>query len=280
MTKDFWEYDPATNTWTQKADFGGTGRTYAVGFAINSNGYIGMGAALDNNYQVIDFQDFWAYDPTADTWTQKSDFGGKQTAAVGFAIGSKGYIGTGIDDPNINSTIKDFWEYDPNTDAWTQKAAFGGTARTLATGFSIGNKGYIGTGIPDFNSISITKDFWEYTPNVVSIISLNPIADKTSLWPPDNQMVDVTIQVNANDSAGRPVTLYAQVSCNEPAKRGQDWTQPVIDQETGVISLSLRASRSGNGTGRIYTIIVTATGTEGNSETETVSIVVPHDQGK
>ena len=25
-TNDFWEYDPATNAWTQKADFGGTAR--------------------------------------------------------------------------------------------------------------------------------------------------------------------------------------------------------------------------------------------------------------
>src|SRR5436190_22202994 len=32
--KDFWEYDPATDTWTQKADFGGTGRSDAVAFTI------------------------------------------------------------------------------------------------------------------------------------------------------------------------------------------------------------------------------------------------------
>ena len=26
IKNDFWEYDPATNAWTQKADFGGTAR--------------------------------------------------------------------------------------------------------------------------------------------------------------------------------------------------------------------------------------------------------------
>ena len=31
-------------------------------------------------------------------------------------------------------------------DTWTQKADFGGTARDSAVGFSIGSKGYIGTG--------------------------------------------------------------------------------------------------------------------------------------
>ena len=32
LYNDFWEYDPATNAWTQKADFGGTARDRAVGF--------------------------------------------------------------------------------------------------------------------------------------------------------------------------------------------------------------------------------------------------------
>ena len=40
---DFWEYDPTTNTWTQKANFGGTPRDGAVGFSIGSKGYIGTG---------------------------------------------------------------------------------------------------------------------------------------------------------------------------------------------------------------------------------------------
>ena len=33
----------AANTWTQKADFGGTARCGAVGFSIGSKGYIGTG---------------------------------------------------------------------------------------------------------------------------------------------------------------------------------------------------------------------------------------------
>ena len=34
VRKDFWRYDPSSNSWTQKADFGGTARRAAVGFAI------------------------------------------------------------------------------------------------------------------------------------------------------------------------------------------------------------------------------------------------------
>jgi hypothetical protein len=40
---DFWEYDPATNAWTQKANFAGLARETPVGFAIGNKGYIGCG---------------------------------------------------------------------------------------------------------------------------------------------------------------------------------------------------------------------------------------------
>src|SRR5688572_30165039 len=41
---------------------------------------------------------------------------------------------------------------------WTQKANFGGTPRYLPAGFSIGTKGYMGTGW----TTGGTNDFWEW----------------------------------------------------------------------------------------------------------------------
>ena len=166
FTKDFWEYDPSTNVWTQKADFGGTARANAVGFSIGSKGYIGTG-----NDDVSFYRDFWEYDPSTNAWTQKADFGGTaRTRAVGFVISSKGYLGTGNDDLNGNGFRKDFWEYDPAANTWTQKADFGGTARFFATGFSIGSKGYIGTG---WDLVVNYKDFWEYTPGDLPVVMLS-----------------------------------------------------------------------------------------------------------
>ncbi len=46
-------------------------------------------------------------------------------------------------------------------DTWVQKADFGGTPRAEAVGFSIGNKGYIGTGNGEGGE---GKDFWQYDP--------------------------------------------------------------------------------------------------------------------
>ncbi|MBX7110126.1 MAG: T9SS type A sorting domain-containing protein [Chitinophagales bacterium] len=152
----------AQDTWTQKADFGGTARYGAVGFSIGNKGYIGTGGQEQNptSYNI----DFWEYDAASDVWTQKADFGGEsRLSAVGFSIGTKGYLGTGYKYDGAYNYYKDFWEYDPLNNAWTKKADFGGVARRNAVGFSIGNKGYIGTGgaYPYYYT-----DFWEYDPYI------------------------------------------------------------------------------------------------------------------
>ncbi len=156
--KDFWEYDPISNTWTQKSDFGGNARINAVGFSIGTKGYIGTGSlTVDNNSYT---KDFWEYNPVNNIWFRKSDFLGiRRNSAVGFSIENKGYIGTGsASDGNFKN---DFWEYNPNIDTWIQKSDFGGIPRKEAVGFSIGSKGYIGAG---GDQISPTNDFWEYDP--------------------------------------------------------------------------------------------------------------------
>jgi N-acetylneuraminic acid mutarotase len=43
---------------------------------------------------------------------------------------------------------------------WTQKADFGGIPRADGIGFSIGNKGYMGTGYTG----TYSTDWWEYDP--------------------------------------------------------------------------------------------------------------------
>src|SRR5450759_459476 len=92
-------------------------------------------------------------------WVSLSDFDGlPRSDAVGFSIGTKGYIGTGYDG---DERLKDFWEYDVSKNSWTQKADFPGVARNSAVGFGTDTKGYIGTGFDGKNKL---KDFWEFDP--------------------------------------------------------------------------------------------------------------------
>lgn len=113
----------------------------------------------------------------SNAWTSISNFGGTaRSSAVGFAIGTKGYVGTGTD----GSRRKDFWEWDQGTNTWTQKADFGGTARTGAAGFSIGNFGYIVGGFDASGGVSgpSVSSGYKYDPstNTWSAIASAPFA--------------------------------------------------------------------------------------------------------
>jgi hypothetical protein len=163
---DFWEYHPRSNYWTQKANFEGAARYNAVGFSIGDKGYIGTGAYYGSSTY---YKDFWEYNPDSDTWTQKANielpFIAQRSAAVGFSIGSKGYVGLGTvvyllwGFIPINIYFSDFYEYDQTANTWTMKKSFSGGARYDAVGFSIGSKGYVGTG---YDGSTFYNDFWEY----------------------------------------------------------------------------------------------------------------------
>ena len=156
---DFFEYDPATDAWTQKANFLGGARTEAVGFSLNGFGYIGTGFTSNTGDQF----DMWQYDPVTNTWVQAPSFGGTpRRGAACFVIGSSAYVGSGYG--ASSGTKYDLWEF--NGGGWTQKANLGGTPgwpRLNGIGFSIGTKGYFGLG-QNGTSGSGLGDVWEYSP--------------------------------------------------------------------------------------------------------------------
>jgi N-acetylneuraminic acid mutarotase len=111
---DFWEYDPAADIWTRKADFPGTARGYALGFSINNKGYLGMGMTnIDNaGVNMVLARDIWEYDPTGNSWVARGECAGQARAmAVGFVLGSYMYIGGGNNAANQN--LLDFWRMRP-----------------------------------------------------------------------------------------------------------------------------------------------------------------------
>jgi N-acetylneuraminic acid mutarotase len=160
IPNEFWEYDPETNSWAQKATIPVVpGRTGAIGFSIGSKGYIGMGVKAEGMFNSY-YEDFWEWDQGSNIWTKKADFPGNiRTLAVAFSIGNKGYIGTGSDGITFS---REFWEWDQATNVWSRKADFGGIARYRAVGFSLGNKGYIGLGKGAGPGSTTFEDIWEW----------------------------------------------------------------------------------------------------------------------
>jgi hypothetical protein len=101
------------------------------------------------------------------------------------------------------------------------------------------------------------------------IDSASPSPD--SLWPPNHKMVAVTIAAAVTDAVdAAPVTRIVSVTSNEGGSA--DW------QITGPLSLNLRATRLGEGSGRIYTITIESRDASGNVSTTTTTVVVPHNQ--
>lgn len=157
---DLWEYDDVLNSWTQKASLA-TGVFAAAAFVVNNKGYVTSGYGTLSNSE---------YDPLNNSWTVKNPFPFLLVGAAGFGIGNYGYVGTGIINLTSNTSTKQLWQYHFSTDSWTQKTDFGGDARTGAIGFTIGGKGYIGTGN---SSAGFYSDFWEYTPDPVGTEEFN-----------------------------------------------------------------------------------------------------------
>jgi len=168
--KDFWMYDPATDTWTQKTSMGGTKRSGAVAFVYKNQGYVVSGT---NVGAVVN--DFWMYDPVADKWSEKRAISNVSTdtyddaygtliersGAVAFVMGDKAYLCTGI---SGSTMLKSVWEYDFATDLWVIKTPWEGLERTQAIGFTLKNRGFLGTGK---NNTYYFDDFREFFPTVL-----------------------------------------------------------------------------------------------------------------
>jgi N-acetylneuraminic acid mutarotase len=154
---DFWEYNPVTNIWTQKASFpgfGGLGIYFATGFNIDSKGYVCGGKTGPNAYS----NQLWEYKPSIDEWVQRANFpGGVRYQLSSFSVGYNGYVGLGA---NQDVFKKDFWKYNGGTNQWTPIADLPAWERGGASTFTIGESGFVCLG----SNGGVLNDLWEYQP--------------------------------------------------------------------------------------------------------------------
>lgn len=154
---DFWEYNPMTNAWTQKANYpgnGGQGVYFATAFSVDNKGYICGGKVGPNNYS----NQLWEYKPSLDVWTQRTNFpGGVRYQLTAFTIQNDAYVGFGADQ---NIYKKDLWKYSVGTNQWSQRASLPGPERGSTVSFSIGWRGFVCGG----TNGGMLDDLWEYNP--------------------------------------------------------------------------------------------------------------------
>lgn len=189
VLKDWWEYDPATNAWSQKADYiGGTsaGNYGVLTLSIDEYVYITGGAFTDQNLH--------RYDKKTNTWTTIGPTPDTFSNTEGFAINGKGYalkgntvyefdpvvatwttknsapFGASIwqgafatDEKGYVRTSSGFYEYKPTTDQWILRASFPGIATSASMNFTQRDKLYVVAGYGGGLS-NVTKEVWEYDP--------------------------------------------------------------------------------------------------------------------
>ena len=128
---------------------------------------------------------------------------------------------------------------------------------------------------------SITTCSFPVTVNdVQGPIVTAPTASPNSLWPPNHKYEDVTISYSTADNCSLPSSIACalSVASNEPINGTGDGDNAPDWQVVDSHHVKLRSERSGNGTGRIYTVTVTCIDNAGVSSSRTVTVTVPHNQ--
>jgi len=97
----------------------------------------------------------------ASNWKKLSNFSNRIIEkGIAFPSGDFAYAGLGTDNSGYRN---DFWKYSPEKDIWEQAENFPAQQRIFSVAFSIGSKGYVGTGLAGTESMHQgTNDFWEY----------------------------------------------------------------------------------------------------------------------
>jgi hypothetical protein len=148
----------------------------------------------------------------------------------------------------------------------------------VSDGEEIANTATVSTPTPDPAADDENETVFIDVLNPPPVIT-NETATPSVLWPPNHRMASVTVDYTVVDNCG-PVAVGLQVASNEAidgvgdGHSSPDWE--VMDAH----QVRLRAERSGNGAGRIYSVAITASDSANQSATRAVAVYVPHSGGR
>lgn len=111
------------------------------------------------------------------------------------------------------------------------------------------------------------------------VITLN--GNSIEIWPPNKSMHTINVAdlvANAVDNFDPNVNLNSVVIASVSSDEGTAASGDIVIAGN-CKSVQLRATRNGNGDGRVYTITFSARDAAGNTSFVTAKVTVPHDQG-
>jgi PKD domain/FG-GAP repeat len=131
-----------------------------------------------------------------------------------------------------------------------------------------------GNGGSDSDTVTITVV--DTSGPAITAASASPAV----LWSANHKLVPVSMSVTAIDNCSAVTCRIVSVASNEPVNgvgdgdAAPDWTI------TGELTVSLRAERAGQGSGRVYSIVVECADIYGNTSKTTVTVTVPNSQAE
>jgi probable HAF family extracellular repeat protein len=203
----------------------------------------------------------WANDTTPQSL---GTLGGTMSAAL--AVDNNGDV-AGWSTTAANEMHAFLWQNGTMTDLNDLLPSNSGWVLTSAT--ALNNAGVV-VGDGQFNGVQhafrltiTSQNDADTTAPVIAWVHVSP----DTLWPPNNQMVQVTLTVSASDDSG------AAPTCNLAGMASSDPHDGDMLQ-TGAMGALLRASKT-NGGERRYTLTVQCTDAAGNLSTATATVRVP-----
>lgn len=173
---EMWEYDPALDSWLQKTSGPAIGRIHPAFSVVGDRVYIGQG---QQNGNFVDLDDWYEYNTTTDSWTQKTNFMSARHHGVGATVGNTVYVGTGH---HLSNMYDDWYAYDASADSWQTLTSFPGDGRSAPNAVARNGKVYLFGGEDEINFTRF-DDFWEYDPVADAWASL-PTFPADGRWAP------------------------------------------------------------------------------------------------
>ena len=250
---DFYQYNPATDSWTELAPFPGGARGFAIGDIWNGKAYFGFG-----NDGTSRLNDLWVFDPSNMSWTELASCPCAERAHpamiahngkvfVGLGSSSSGNMNDwweyditlntwsqkddlpslsrhhpyqfGIDDyvytgfGHGNAIFNDWFRYDIAGETWTQVATLPAEGRVAGTQFSYNGLGYVLSGDGDNHNSMNTGEFWAYDPVTDTWDELPPHPEG-SRWAPASFIINGEVYIINGTSVSEYVTEIYKFNLN------------------------------------------------------------------
>jgi len=172
---NFWEYDPTSNQWTNKASYMAGVRNFGSMFSANGDVYLGMGKLAGPFGNYTPDNSIYKYAVSSNSWQKVTDYptdfgNGERMRPNVWVVNNTMYIGAGAS----NSGQNQFHSYNLATSIWTRLKDVP-DVRSDAIGFTFENEIFLAAGNKfsggselDITKYDINTNTWARLPDLIS----------------------------------------------------------------------------------------------------------------